>query len=129
MDILFQIALPVLVTGLFNLAVFLLQQRYEKPKSKAEVNGLKATTQKTLQETIDGLAHRIDAQEEIIGNQAKRIDKLEQALDDNKVLLAAEIQKRKTLEAANLLLIDGIMLLIEQLEVMGVEPAWRPNGK
>lgn len=112
--------ISVVVASLVSILLFYLRSKKDAPKKDAEVNGIRASIQKTMQETIDGLSERVE-------KQAERIDELKQILDDNKMLLVTEIEKRKALEKANLKLIQGLNLLINQLRELNIEPVWMPT--
>jgi len=90
-SIFYQIILPLLVTAAFNIVLFYLQWRKDRPSQAAHINGLRASTIQTMQETIDSLTQE---------NRKLReeIDDLTRKLDENTMLLAAEIEKRKALE-------------------------------
>jgi len=126
MDLFIHIVLPVAFPGAISLWLYYAQSKRDQPKTKAEING-------TRSKTIESLSASLD----ILTEQYQEI--LEKDLGKNVVIseiqsqLAAEILARKQMEKQLLDLrkehqanLDGIQILILQMETLGIEPAWRP---
>lgn len=128
MDLVVHILLPIALPGIISLWLYYAQSKRDQPKTTAEINGTRSKTIESLSTSLDLIT---DQYREIL---AKDLAK-DKVISEIQTELAAEIVSRKQMEKQLLELrrehqanLDGIQILILQMETLHINPAWRPQN-